>query len=141
MNGFGHRALILCFHLLAATFIIGGMTFAAETEAHWFPVVREVQIEQAYMQDGNLHVSGSFEKVRGYCSLKDSSIFMEVDGTLIAAERLDMPKPISRPEGKQVFGEWVIKDYIEGSELVISMVHRCHPMWYTDSIFYKGNPL
>jgi len=141
MIGFGHRALIISTHLLVATFLIGALTFLAETEASWYPVVTDTRIDSARMEGDSLVINGTFDKVRGYCVIQSSSIFMETDGTLVPMERANRENVKDRPEGKQSFGDWVIKDYTPGSRLVVTTVHKCHPLWYTDSIFYDGVPI
>ena len=117
------------------------VTFGPEIEGRVFPVVSHTTFKHSIPVDFNVTaVWGSFHKERE-CSFKRLEWYQTASGlpdVIVPVTYLEGAK--NRGEGLHEFGEWRVNmahGMVESNSLIIAF-HRCHPLWLTETIMYRG---
>lgn len=110
-------------------------------EGYLFPVVEGVQLTSVELSPKNFQktrVEGTFQRNRDCAYIRlDWYIGTIEDGALVPIEFLAGAK--DRDTGLEEFGPWDIAmtpTQFKKSEAIA--VHRCHPFWLTETIFWKS---
>lgn len=121
--------------------IAGSIPFAfpilARYEGDWFPVVENVEVVEAGINQTDMYINVRFDKVRA-CEFIGISWYDDFGQRIIidfGEGEADLPT--TRPPGNSQFtGPWRLIGLttLEGSRAIVS--HRCHPFWTTFTTFY-----
>lgn len=117
-----------------------GLAKLAETG--YFPVLQPLTVTRSVRtSDEGVVIYGRVQKTRD-CQFENVSFYKKTrfGDELVSAERLKPPKVESNPVGATVFGPWKVDVTKEELEAIttIKALHRCHPLYLTESIIYNG---
>ncbi len=108
-----------------------------KVERSLFPVVDHVEIHSETLTEDGVSFFVSFDKVRG-CEFLGVAWYSGAVRVGVEFEPGANLYPRTRPEGDQYAGPWLVRDVttLEGTRAVA--MHRCHPLWETNTTFYEG---
>lgn len=102
-------------------------------EGSLFPVTTKLQYVKETPTDTGTLVYVSFSKKRE-CEFIGLNIYQ--DSVRLALKFLDQDdSDSSRPVGDQIAGPWLIGTY-DVKDTVVTVRHKCHPLWTTRTIMY-----
>lgn len=119
-------------------FAVALLFAARQLEDHYWPVVRDFQIQKIEQHDQDILVSGIMRKVRD-CIYLGMTITIDDNGRAVQLPYQTHDRPDqhvhNRPPGAQSWGPWAITvpQSAAGAEIVITAIHSCHPGWTTET--------
>lgn len=119
-------------------FVVGIVLFYDDMprlEGWLLPVVTEVETSQEASIAAGVRFYVTFEKVRD-CEFISLIWYNGPDRLVLDFEPSAESAPISRTPGGQATGPWLLSgiETLEGTTATV--VHQCHPLWYTRSVFF-----
>lgn len=111
---------------------------ARQLEDHYWPVIKDFQIQRIEQHDRDILISGIMRKVRD-CIYLGMTITIDDNGRPVSlpyqTQDRDDDHIYNRPQGTQKWGPWAITvpQSAAGAELTITAIHTCHPGWTTET--------
>lgn len=118
-------------------------------EGRFLPVVQNVDIQVVRTVDVGTIVQVNLDKIRS-CELVDVLwngedgqrsvvVFPEdwhydLEGNVVVDTEFE--DPLSRPTGEQNTGQWLILGLKDLDSSIVTVIHRCHPLWLTYTHFF-----
>lgn len=110
-------------------------------ETKYFPVIQEIEFTKV-MRDGDQTVVYGDTVKRRDCHFENVAFYKKTrfGDEMISSERLRPRTVDSAPKGDTRFGPWKVDANKEEFNSIVSIrtLHRCHPLYLTESIIYNG---
>lgn len=111
------------------------------TETRYFPVLNQINITRT-TRDGNQTIVWGKTTKRRDCHFENVAFYKKTrfGDQMITSERMKPRTLDSSPVGETAFGPWKVDATKEEFDAIVSIrtLHRCHPLYLTESIIYNG---
>ncbi len=141
--GFKHNLfVVMVTAIVTLTAFPTVLSIAKLAETTWYPVVSSIEMTKVNRTDDNETIIwGRTNKLRD-CAFENLSFYKKTrwGDELVPAERLRPPvNPNGGPVGQNKFGPWKVAVPKEEFDAVVfaKTLHRCHPLYLTESIVYN----
>lgn len=137
--------ILVYFSIWLMLTVLAVLTLGDELERYLFPVTSDTKIETTEVIGlGGTQwtaITGSADKLRD-CVFMDLHWYLAdpLSGRSVRLDKRFLEGTKIRPEGGFTFGPWLVKTTPEllMSNTYAEAIHRCHPFWYTRTLFWNS---